>query len=148
MNYEQFIEWTKLRETLTPDDSNFYAYKEAWEVGNALIEPLLDYIPPRIRTLVLYNAVLHYIIVTPFKIKITDEYGAEETTLNPLYQSYSIFDKSTLTSSVSDGSSSASILQTDSMSKLDYLGLDLTRTPYGQFVYSILEQLNLGAVLL
>lgn len=116
-----------------------YIYEDAYIKTCALLERVETYLDPKIFTLLCGNAFLHYVIVQPFEI------GQWK---NDLYTKYSIANKGFIVSSVSDGGSSSSLFTTDAMSQGGFLMQDLVRTPYGEYVYSILEQLQLSAVLL
>lgn len=139
MTYKDFLLWARKREALNEAD-DFWAYEEAYNrKANILIAGLQDYLEPHYEY-IYYNTALHYIIVAYF---IT-----EQGLVNPLYTKYKIADKNFITSSVSDESSSASIQATKSLNDGDITMTDLLRTPYGEYVYSILEQLNVGPILL
>lgn len=147
-DFTAFLTWCRQRERLTPDDNLFYAYEDAWKKAKALIEPLRSYIDCTIYKDVLFSAGLHYIIVEPFTFEVRDESGNTEEIENPLYKKFSIANKQYLISSASDESSSSSVHVTKSLQDGDFLMQDLLRTRYGTWVYSILEQLDIGAVLL
>lgn len=139
MTYKDFLAWARKRESLTEAD-DFWAYEEAYNhKASILIAGLKDYLEPHYEY-VYYNAALHYVIVANF----VDELG----NTNPLYIKYKVADKNFITSSASDESSSASIHTTKSLNDGDITMTDLLRTPYGEYVYSILEQLNVGPILL
>lgn len=138
--------WARKREKIEPLDDTFYAFEDAWKKARALIEPLRPYIDHLIYKDVLFSTSLHYIICEPFEFYI----GIEEDVakINPLYQKHGIAAKSYIISSASDESSSSSIHATRSLNDGDFMMQDLLRTRYGTWVYSILEQMDIGAVLL
>lgn len=138
--------WARKREKIEPLDDTFYAFEDAWKKARAMIEPLKPYIDHLIYKDVLFSAALHYIICEPFEFYI----GIEENVakINPLYQKHGIAAKSYIISSASDESSSSSIHATKSLNDGDFVMQDLLRTRYGTWVYSILEQMDIGAVLL
>lgn len=142
MCYEEFLIWARKRENL-PEQNDFYVYYEAYH-NKAFI--LLDELQPLLGNnfaYIYYHAALHYCIVTNY----TKEEGGGFIT-NPLYSKYKVSDKGFITSSVSADSSSASIHTTKSLNEGDFQMTDLLRSPYGEYVYSILEQLGAYPVLL
>lgn len=138
--------WARKREKIEPLDDTFYAFEDAWNKACALIEPLKPYIDHLIYKDVLFSTALHYIICEPFEFYI----GIEEDVakINPLYQKHGIAAKAYIISSASDESSSSSIHATKSLNDGDFMMQDLLRTRYGTWVYSILEQMDIGATLL
>lgn len=137
MSYEDFLIWARKRENLAmPDD--FYAYEDAYQKAEILLKEIKDYLEPYYM-IIYYNLALHYIIVAPFM---------DDNTLNPLYEKYKIMDKNFITESVSDNGSSAKMHINSAMDNGDWTMLDLIRTPYGKYVYSILEQLRIYPILL
>lgn len=138
--------WARKREKIEPLDDTFYAFEDAWNKARALIEPLKPYIDHLIYKDVLFSTALHYIICEPFEFYI----GIEEDVakINPLYQKHGIAAKAYIISSASDESSSSSIHATKSLNDGDFIMQDLLRTRYGTWVYSILEQMDIGATLL
>lgn len=138
--------WARKREKIEPLNDTFYAFEDAWKKARAMIEPLKPYIDHLIYKDVLFSTALHYIICEPFEFYI----GIEENVakINPLYQKHGIVAKSYIISSASDESSSSSIHATKSLNDGDFVMQDLLRTRYGTWVYSILEQMDIGAVLL
>lgn len=143
-DFETFMIWCRKRETIEPQDNNFFIFEECFNKAKALIEPLKFYIENSIYNNVLFSAGMHYIITEPYNfLSINDE-----NVINPLYLSYNIQNKSYLVSSVSDEGSSSTIHITKSLTNGDFIMQDLLRTRYGMWVYSILEQLDISAVLL
>lgn len=138
--------WARKREKIEPLDDTFYAFEDAWNKARALVEPLKPYIDHLIYKDVLFSTSLHYIICEPFEFYI----GIEEDVakINPLYQKHGIAAKAYIISSASDESSSSSIHATKSLNDGDFIMQDLLRTRYGTWVYSILEQMDIGATLL
>lgn len=140
----EFLSWANKREELQPQDPSFYVYEESYIKALAMIEPLKNYIDNRLYPQVLFSLTLHYIIVEDYEYQ--DDNGF--TLKNPLYKKYNIASKSFIVSSASDESSSSSIHATKSLNEGDFTMQDLIRTKYGTYVYQILEQLDVGAVLL
>lgn len=139
MSFTKFLEWARKREQLNEDD-DFFVYTEAYyEKASLLLTGLEYYLDTSYKTLY-YNLALHYII--------TNNYTNEDGKHSSLYNKYKIDEKGFITSSASDESSSASIHITKSLSEGDFIMMDLIRTPYGQYVYSILEQTKVGPILL
>lgn len=136
--------WARKREKIEPLDDTFYAFEDAWKKARAMIEPLKPYIDRLIYKDVLFSTALHYIICEPFEFYIEEDV----VKINPLYQKHGIAAKSYIISSASDESSSSSIHATKSLNDGDFVMQDLLRTRYGTWVYSILEQMDIGAVLL
>lgn len=138
--------WARKREKIEPLDDTFYAFEDAWNKARALVEPLKPYIDHLIYKDVLFSTSLHYIICEPYEFYI----GIEEDVakINPLYQKHGIAAKAYIISSASDESSSSSIHATKSLNDGDFIMQDLLRTRYGTWVYSILEQMDIGATLL
>lgn len=140
----EFLNWANKREDLQPQDPTFFVYEESYIKALAMAEPLKNYIDTRLYPQVLFSLTLHYIIVEDYEYK--DDSGF--TMKNPLYKKYNIASKSFIVSSASDESSSSSIHTTKSLNEGDFTMQDLIRTKYGMYVYQILEQLDVGAVLL
>ena len=141
ITYEDWLNWAKKRETLSPDEAEFWAYTESWERASGLVESLQPWLNELNFRLLLYNVALHYVITVP--------YTNLDGSINPLYSKYGIADKlGGIVSSASDESSSASYHITKSLNDADFTTQDLMMTPYGQFAYSILEQLNVMPTLL
>lgn len=141
INYYDWYDWAKKRETLSPDDDAFWAYEESWERAQGLVSSLQPWLSDLNYRLLLYNAALHYVI--------TNAYTNLDGNINPLYTKYGIADKAGgIVSSASDESSSASYHITKSLNDADFTTQDLMMTPYGQYAYSILEQLNVMPTLL
>lgn len=141
ITYEDWLNWAKKRETLSPDEAEFWAYTESWERALGLVESLQPWLNELNFRLLLYNVALHYVITVP--------YTNLDGSINPLYSKYGIADKlGGIVSSASDESSSASYHITKSLNDADFTTQDLMMTPYGQFAYSILEQLNVMPTLL
>lgn len=147
-DFEAFMIWARKREKIQPLDDLFYAFDDAYKKARALVEPLKPYIDSLIYNDVLFSAGLHYIICEPYFYDDLDEEGEEVEKENPLYVKYGIGAKAYIISSASDESSSSSIHATKSLNDGDFIMQDLLRTRYGTWVYSILEQLDIGAVLL
>lgn len=141
LTYENWFDWAKKRETLSPDDAEFYAYTEAWERAIGLVGSLQEWLSELNFKLLLYNVTLHYVCTAP--------YTNLDGSINPLYLKYGIADKQGgIVSSASDESSSASYHITKSLNDADFTTQDLMMTTYGQYAYSILEQLNVMPTLL
>ena len=147
-DFETFMLWSRKREKVQPLDNDFYAFEDAWKKALAMIEPLKPYIENRIYNDVLFSVGLHYIICEPYFFDFEDEEGNITEIENPLYKKHNIASKAYIISSASDESSSSSIHVTKSLNDGDFIMQDLLRTRYGTWVYSILEQLDIGAVLL
>lgn len=147
-DFEAFMLWSRRREKIQPLDNTFYAFEDAWNRARALIVPLQNYFDPMIYKDVLFSAGLHYIICEPYSYDSEDAQGNIVELENPMYKRYNIAAKSFIVSSASDESSSSSIHTTKSLNDGDFIMQDLLRTRYGQWVYSILEQLDVGPVLL
>lgn len=147
-DFEAFMLWSRRREKILPLDNTFYAFEDAWKKAQALIVPLQNYFDPLIYKDVLFSAGLHYIICEPYLYDSEDLQGNIVEAENPLYKRYNILAKSFIVSSASDEGSSSSIHTTKSLNDGDFMMQDLLRTRYGQWVYSILEQLDVGPVLL
>lgn len=147
-DFETFMLWSRKREKVQPLDNDFYAFEDAWRKALAMIEPLKPYIENRIYKDVLFSVGLHYIICEPYFFDFEDEEGNIVELENPLYKKHGIASKAYIISSASDESSSSSIHVTKSLNDGDFIMQDLLRTRYGTWVYSILEQLDIGAVLL
>lgn len=130
-----FGDWASKRETLFPANYNFWAWEDAYEKAGLLLKTLEMYFLPEAFRLLYYNLALHYCITADF------EYNG---TQNPLYTKYSIADKGKgMVSHASDASSSATMVVTDAMQNLDFLGQDLVSTPYGRYAYGILSSVNI-----
>lgn len=141
ITYDDWLNWAKKRETLSPDEAEFWAYTESWERALGLVESLQPWLNELNFRLLLYNVALHYVITVP--------YTNLDGSINPLYSKYGIVDKQGgIVSSASDESSSASYHITKSLNDADFTTQDLLMTPYGQYAYSILEQLNVMPTLL
>lgn len=147
-DFKTFMLWSRKREKVEPLDDSFYAFEDAWNKALAMIEPLKPYIENRIYKDVLFSVGLHYIICEPYFYDAEDEHGDVVELENPLYKKHSIASKAYIVSSASDEGSSSSIHTTKSLNDGDFVMQDLLRTRYGTWVYSILEQLDIGAVLL
>lgn len=145
LSYNDFLCWASAYETieLKGIKPNYRIFEDAYEKATILCEPYFKYFAITKSAFLLkkqffYNACLHYCIVT--RQELTDSSG-NIISQNPLYDKYGIAKKACMVSSVSDEGSSTSALVTDSMQSGDFTMLDLARTPYGMYVYSILEQL-------
>lgn len=152
MTLQECIEFARIREPLATTDKDFYVYKDCYVKASALLRHIDTYLDSDVYTLVFGNAFLHYVITTPFELEVKTEKPDgtifTETIQNPLYEKYHIGDKSFIITSTSNAGASASMLVTENMQKGGFLMQDLTRTHYGEYVFSILEQLNLSVVLL
>lgn len=146
MNTEvaDFLVWASKREVMKPNDPTFYVYEESVLKAKAMLEPLKPYISSYIWRLVFFSCVMHYTIVENYDFINNDS----EVETNPLYKKYNIASKAFIVSSASDESSSSSIHTTKSLSEGDFTMQDLIRTKYGEYVYTILEQIDASAVLL
>lgn len=145
LSYNDFLCWASAYEVLELKGikPNYRIFEDAYEKAQILCEPYFKYLSATKSAFLLkkqffYNACLHYCIVT--RQELTDSSG-NIISQNPLYIKYDIANKSSMVSSASDEGSSASMLVTDAMQSGDFTMLDLARTPYGMYVYSILEQL-------
>lgn len=130
-----FGDWASKREELFPASYNFWAWEDAYEKAGLLLKGLEMYFLPEAYRLLFYNLALHYCITTDF------EYNG---TQNPLYVKYSIAEKGKgIISHASDVNSSATMVVTDAMQNLDWIGQDLISTPYGKYAYGILSTVNI-----
>lgn len=141
MSFEDFWDFANKREaSILPQDKTFWVFEDAYKRAETMLRGLAPWCREDTFEMLMYNLALHYIITFDFEV------DGEQ---NPLYTKYKIKEKAEgIVNSVSDESSSASLQITDAMQQLDYFGLDLTQTPYGKFVYSLLCQINAMAVLL
>lgn len=138
ISYDDFYIWVADRETLQPQSSEFWAWKEAYVKGIALVDGLQDYFHPQVYRILAYNLCLHYCISTDFTFN-----GVQ----NPLYVKYKMAEAGKgIVAHASDVSSSATLHIPDAMQKLDYLGMDLISTPYGKYAYGILSTVNIVPV--
>lgn len=142
LSFSEFWIFANKREPLiAPKDETFWAFDDAYKRAETMLRGLEPWCKEDTFEMLMYNLALHYVI--------TFNYVDDEGNTNPLFLKYKIEDKSEgIVNSASDESSSASLQITDAMQSLDYFGLDLTQTPYGKFVYSLLCQINAMAVLL
>lgn len=141
ISYYDWYEWANKREQLSPDADDFWAYEESWERAKVLVVELQPWLDEMSYRLLMYNLTLHYVITVP--------YTGLDGNINPLYRKYNIADKAGgIISSASDESSSASYHITKSLQDADFTTQDLITTPYGQYAYSILEQLDIMPTLL
>lgn len=139
MSFEDFLIWARKREVLNELDA-FYVYYDAYyEKTPILLEAIKDYLEPYYRT-IYYNLALHYIIVT--------NYTTDEGTSSPLYEKYKIGEHNFITESATDNGSSAKMHINKAMDEGDFIMLDLLKTPYGTYVYSLLEQLHVHPIIL
>lgn len=123
----------------------FWLYQDSFKQAYYLIEPLKSYFKDlEAYKFCVFNAFTHYVIVTPYTI----ESGLNNIKQNGLYLKYKIDQAGTLYSSVSDGSSSSSIVTFSSLNDGDFLMADLLQTRYGAYVYKVLEQMRPTPVLL
>lgn len=135
-----WFNWASKREELYPNDVTFYAYEEAYDKALILLEGIDFWMTSKAYELLLFNVILHYVITNPYTY---------ENVTNPLYAKYGISEKREgIVSSASDESSSASYHITQSIQNADFTTQDLMATPYGQYAYSVLEQLNIMPTLL
>ena len=141
ISFDDFWAFANKRETsIAPQDKTFWAFEDAYKRAETMLRGLEPWCKEDTFEMLVYNLALHYTITFDF------EYDGEQ---NPLYVRYKIQEKAEgIVNSASDESSSASLQITDAMQQLDYFGLELTQTPYGKFVYSLLCQINAMAVLL
>ena len=150
--YENFLVWANRRENLNFVDSDFWAWDEAFNKAKELLNGIESYTSSKQYELLLFNAALHYCITTDFTCEVEIKEGDDirlEPLQNPLYLKYNIQENAvSFVSSASDESSSASYHITKSMQEADFLTQDLMMTPYGRYVYQILEQLSVNVVLL
>lgn len=134
---DEFVMWCIDRESLLKswkvpqwvlDDASFKTHM--------LLQGLSGYLDGLAWQYLNFNAKLHYLITTQWED-------------NPLWQKYNIASKREgIVSSASDESSSASYHITKSLNEADFTTQDLMMTPYGQYVYSILERLDVYPTLL
>lgn len=152
MTIQECLEFCKAREKVVVDDPAFWIYNDCYIKTGALLRGIDSYLDSDVYNLIFGNAFLHYLIVTPFETDITIEKPdgtiITETVSNPLYEKYGIANKAFIVTSTSNAGASASMLVTENMQKGGFLMQDLTRTHYGEYVFAILEQLNLSVVLL
>lgn len=152
MTLTECLEFAKKREPILVEDKEFYVYEDCLTKTNALLRHIDEYIDSDVYRLIYGNAFLHYLITTPFEYEVSTEKDdgtiITEIVSNPLYEKYGIADKNFIVTSTSNAGASASMLVTENMQKGGFLMQDLTRTHYGEYVFVILEQLNLSAVLL
>lgn len=147
---QECYDWSSKREDLdAPEDS--YIYEDAYEKARNIITPLeYFFIDNQAYKFCFCNAFLHYVITTPVSKPSEDFFddGATVThdTKPSLYEKYNT--GSIMYASVTDGSSSTSPVQFKSLMEGDFVMNDLTRTPYGSYVYTILEQMKAIGVLL
>ena len=140
LTYDDIFTFANTRETLVPNDKDFFAYKDAYERANILIKDLQKYIDIDLYNLLIKDLTIHYIITCDYT------YDGEQ---NPLFVKYDIKEKSKgIISSVSDEGSSASLHINDALQSLDFLGMDLISSPYGKRAYALLSQLNIIPILL
>lgn len=147
VNFTDWYKWACRREPLMQliDDPNFWAWEDAWAQKDVLIKGIEAYFQQHVLKQVSYSLALHYAIMQDFNYLNAD--GAENS--NPLYAKYKIAGSGGgITQSVSDVSSSASIVVTDAIKNVSILGQDLLLTPYGKYAYGILSTLNIYPVLL
>ena len=134
---QECFDFLKERE-LIDKEIDFYLFTDAFKKSYFLLQSLQIYFSSNeLFKQTFFNAFTHYVII--------QDYGNNE---NPLYNKYNIKNCSVMFSSVSDVSSSSTILQYNSLTNGDFLMADLTRTPYGTYVYQVLEQMNPIPVLL
>lgn len=113
-------------------------------LANVIIRKLETYFDADTFNLMTNNLVLHYFIVQGVaNTELTSPQGY-------LVDKYDISSKSMdfIVNSVSNSSSSVSIQDFSSLSNSKFLLQDLIRTPYGQYVYTLLETLQGIAVVL
>ena len=140
VNFYDFKQWAEKRETLYPADASFWAWNDAYEKAELLLKGLEIYFMPEAYRILLYNLALHYCITTDFIFN---------QQRNPLYEKYGIDEKGKgMVASASDVNSSASMVVTNAMQELDFIGQDLISTPYGKYAYSILASVNITPVAL
>lgn len=152
MTLQQCLDFCTRRESLVVTDPTFWVYEDAYLKTSALLRHIDTYLDADVYAYIFGSAFLHYTICTPFETEIstTKDDGTIITEIisNPLYEKYGIVDKDFIVTSTSNAGASASMLVTSNMQDGSFLMQDLVRTPYGQYVFSILEQLNLSVVLL
>lgn len=152
MTLKECLDFARKRETLQIANEQFWVYEDSYTKTKALLKVICDYVDKEIYDLLFGNAFLHYVITTKYEATVTIENPDGTTTTkvitNNLYDKYKIADKAFIVSSASDGSSSSSLHITESLNKGGFLMQDLIKTPYGEYVYSVLEQLNITVVLL
>lgn len=152
MTLKECLTFARKREPLPIEDDTFWVYDEAYIKAKALLNGLQSYFELDVYNLLFCNAFLHYFITTKFNatIQITNPDGSTSTieVSNTLYDKYKIDTKQFIVSSASDGSSSSSLHTTESMSKGGFAMQELIKTPYGEYVYSILENIVPSVVLL
>lgn len=146
LSYDGFLKWASAYEDMKLKGvrPNYRIYEDAFEKALILVKPFFGYFSGSTyanmsKRQLLYNAAMHYCIVT--KQEILDEQG-NIISQNALYEKYKISERSMIVTSASDESSSASMLTPSSMNDGDFTMLDLARTTYGLYVYSLLEKLG------
>lgn len=140
IDYDNFFEWALERETLYPASSNYWAWKDAYVKGIALVDGFQDYFHCKVFETLCYNLCLHYCITTDFTFNGTQ---------NPLYVKYKIAEAGKgIVAHASDVSSSATLHIPKALQDLDFIGMDLITTPYGKYAYGILSSVNIVPVLL
>lgn len=146
------LAFARKREFLPVEDNTFWVYEDSYIKAKAMLALVEEYVDSDFFYLLFCNVWLHYYITTKFttiqEIINPDGSSHQVTIINELYDKYKVADKAFIVSSASDGSSSSSLFTTESMNKGGFMMQDLIKTPYGEYVYSVLEQLNISVVLL
>lgn len=88
----------------------------------------------------LYNTCLKYLTLHYFII--SGDSASASAPARELYTQHKVGDKEAIVSSVSNSGSSATMQTFKSLTDGKFLMLDLNKTKYGRFVYSILESLQ------
>lgn len=101
---------------------------QSYSLTMMYIESLKPYMKDDTFKILRNNLWLHFVIVDPL--------------MKDLYSKYDIGDKDFIINSASNSGSSTSMQSFKSLEDGEYLMLNLNRTPYGRYAYSILESLK------
>lgn len=124
LNLDNFLIWAKQREPEINFTNETWFVKEAYQLAEADIKYLGEWLPPEYRESYLFNYTLHLICIT-------------QSQDNPLYKKYFPYgsgDLGLVVSSASDSTSSGSYFGTKGLSELGLQSGALMTTPYGQKV--------------
>lgn len=122
------------------DDNDVDFIEECYNKALSLCdEPIKSYLRDYTYETMWLSLTLHYCIVDPRN-------SSSSSKLNGTYKQYDIANKDVIVSSVSSGGSSSSIQTFKTFENGELLLMDLFRTPFGKYAYSILEQLKGVAV--
>ena len=133
---KEFFDFVQVRECDIDLDAprTIIAFKDAYKIMSMHIKRLRPYLDAETFKLLTFNLWLHEYIVS----------GIDKT----LYDKYDVASKAMIISSASNSGSSTSIQGFSSLEQGKFMLMDLWRTPYGRFAYSILESLQGIAVVL